>query len=413
MRKLLIAPFLGFAAASLAVFPDIPSNVPGLMRAGDTSGMTITTNGSAVAVSPTWVLCAWHVGATKLEQNGQIYNILQTVSHPTADIKLFRVDRPIQTAVPLKLDLMPSVPTVQTSLPGIVAKLCGFGLTGTQTATQFTITNGSQGILRSANNAIDLFAPQVAVQIGSNTRTSDYYFYDLDDPAGVSGPNTIGGSAIAGEGGIATWDSGGGWLVQDGARLKLAAINSIVGTFGGGVPSPYHWGGVGGGVCLQSYASWLTSSIPDLGRAILNSIEFDQTTTTTGDTTSVFEFDALSFTTKTRTSTFSPLSPFAMKIKGTTTVSNPTNMVFTCKSRTNDHLTYMTLKMKNWNTGQFEGIGTFWLGKTDRSIVTPFSGVSAFVDPSGKIEARLEGMAFGAEAVFFNTFWDVIRFDVN
>lgn len=411
MRASLAVLSLALASSSFAIFPDNPSNFPGVGRM--MGGSPLTTWGSAVAVTPVWILGARHVGGTVFEQDGQQFNIVQTVNHPSADLRLYRVDRPVNTMTPLKLDLLPSIPTAAAFLSPITVTLAGYGQSGTRIATGWGITSGSEGVRRTARNVVDYFSPNIQVQINPNLLvTSDYLFYDLDDPQGVSPVNILGGPAVGtDEGGIWTWDSGGGWFVQDGGRFKQVATSSIVGAFGGtGVARAQDWGGVGGGVLLQSYATWINGNVQEWGRMNITDVLLGDVQQSSGDRTSLyFQGDSNRYTTRTFVDANDTVELATIAYQGSTTKSPASSLAFTAVGRTNSSLVFVNVKARNWSSNQFTNVGSFWMGRNDQTINLPISNAGPFVNTNGDVRIMLEFFAIGEDLAVFDTSFDMIR----
>ena len=145
-----------------------------------------------------------------------------------------RIGTPIQTACPIKTNyFLNGVPTVQTGLPGNAIHIQGYGWTGIRISTGFTVDQTSQGVLRQCRNRLDLFMPQLSLDIGGgNIKVTDYLIYDLDDPLGLSTVNILGGPAIGtDEGGMGVFDSGCPWTIFENGRERIVGIGGIIGTF--------------------------------------------------------------------------------------------------------------------------------------------------------------------------------------
>ncbi len=402
------------AVPALAIVPDNPIGVvPGVGKIGSVSGTVFTVGGTAVAISPTWILTAAHVGGDKFDQNGTVFQVVQTINHPTADLSLRRVVGPLNTALPMKLNYFPgSVPTVQTTLAGEILKLQGMGWTGNRTATGFTVITGTQGTLRQCRNRLDLFIPQVQVDIGGgNIKTSDYVFYDLDDPLGQSTVNILGGPAVgADEGGMSTFDSGCPWTLLDNGRDRVLAIGGIIGFFNGtGVVRALDWGGFGGGALLQSVAPWLATSVNDLGRSILNTPQLSIGQITGGSAADLYLSDNVYMSTQTRTTSIVTKEHFEMTLTGTTTASPPTSLTLNIEGSAGPRLSWCAVDMRNQVTNLMVSVGGFFLTRTDifQTIVVP--SPANFVRSDGVVEIRLRVNPLSEEVVRFNTKWDTIR----
>jgi hypothetical protein len=231
-------------AASASAFAIIPDYGPDLLYTG--VGIVNTTNSgfgaSGVAIAPNWVITAKHVGGTWFNQEGTWYQAINRYNHPTADIALLEFSNTFSTYY------NPNY----TNVLGQAVTMVGFGQTGTPNATGYTITGGA-GIRRKANNVADVFQPVSF----NNVDFFDAYIYDLDGPVGNG---STGGPAIAGEGGLWTGDSGGGWFIPVGVGFELVGVNSFVANLTGG-SGANDYGDIGGAVALTSYQGWIESHI--------------------------------------------------------------------------------------------------------------------------------------------------------
>jgi hypothetical protein len=415
LRGLTVAVASAAASLACAIVPNNPSANIAVCKVGNWDGTTFTLNGSCTVVSPTWVLMAWHVGGNTVEQNGERYNVVQSVPHPSADLKLYRVDRPLQLAAPIKLDLLPSVPTSQQALPGFIATILGYGVSGTATATGYT-TNLPSGIRREARNAIDYFLPNTPVDFGGgNIKSSDYLVYDLDDPAGVSGPNIMGGTAVGpDEGGLASLDSGGPFMVLDAGRLRVVAVNSIIGTFNGtGVARPHDWGGFGAGVNLQSYAGWVLSTITDLNRTLWQTISADIGGGLTGNSANIAEQDGSYLTSSNSTAGNFSGAQLSMVLGGNTTKSPAQTLTVTLRGRTNVKGAAVEVRLRRWSTGQFESVSKVLFTNTDQTRTLSIPNAGAYVNTDGSINLNLRVAPSSNDVKIFRTWWDVIRIDAQ
>jgi hypothetical protein len=406
--------FIATAVSAIAIVPDNPiGTVPGVGKIGSVSGTVFTVGGTAVAVSPTWILTAAHVGGDKFDQNGVVFQVVQSINHPTADLSLRRVVGPLNTALPMKLNYFPGgVPTVQTNLLGEILKLQGMGWTGNRIATGFTAITGTQGILRQCRNRVDLFIPQVQVDIGGGViKTTDYVFYDLDDPLGQSLVNILGGPAVGpDEGGMSTFDSGCPWTIFENGRDRVLAIGGIIGFFNGtGVTRALDWGGFGGGALLQSVIPWLAANVNDLGRAILNPVQMGTGQVTGGSAAELYLSDNIYLNTQTRTTDVDSIDQMVMTISGVTTASPATTLTLTIEGRAGPRLSWCAVEMRNQVTNLMVNVGGFFLSNNDIVQTIQVPSPANFVRSDGAAELRLRVNPVSSEVVLFNTKWDAIR----
>lgn len=403
------------AASAGAIVPNLTiTSFPGVGKMGFMSGPNVNTQGTGAAISPTWIVTAWHVGGDRFEQNGQIYTIVQTVNHPTADISLRRVSTPVQTALPMKFNVFPGTPPGgQTPLAGAILKLQGYGWTGNRTATGWALVDNSQGVLRQSRNALDYYLPNTTIDFGGGVfKTSDYLIYDLDDPLGQSTVNIMGGTAVGSdEGGMWTYDSGCPWTVFENGRDRQVGVGGIVGYFQGtGVTRAMDWGGFGGAAMLQSYEQWIRQTVTDLGRAILNPPTYTIGSTLSGTVANLYEDDGLRLKTRTFTSANDSDIQLSMSLTGNTAVSPATFMTIFLKGKSNNPLAFVEVQVRNQNTNLFETKGTFFINTVDSSNTVQITSLANnYVTQTGNVEVRVRATPLGDENEIFDTDWDVIR----
>lgn len=406
---------VGLAALSLSVVPNSPGSYPGAGRIGEVVSGSMTTNGSAIAVSPTWVMTAAHVGGSKFEQDGVIYNIVQRFNHPTADIALCRVQGPLKTAVGFKTNLFPGgLPSGQATMGGNALTIAGYGWTGTYTSTGFANVNNSAGTLRGCRNALDYYIPNVTVDLGGgNIRTSNYIFYDLDDPQMVSGPNILGGPAVGtDEGGMSLNDSGCGWTIIENGRPKLVGIGGIIGVFDGtGVARPLNWGGYGGACILQGYEGWFTPLITDLNTSIIDSITYEVGVQTSGTMATISESDNLRLTTRTDTGAVDTDTPLGMIITSTST-KNAGTLKVTLEGSTNVRYSKVQVRMWNWATSSYSVVGSLVFSRTENTYVLTGINAAPYLNAQGKCQMNLRFSPDSEDRRFFDASFDVIKVEV-
>lgn len=236
MRRIPLIAFVALPVASFAIIPNYGE---------DTffTGVGQLGGASCVAIAPNWVITARHVGGTTVSFNGSNFTAVQRFDHDEADIAL------------LKFNVSLGVPTygIDFNSPlGRTVTLVGFGGTGTAGATGVTITGGA-GVRRSADNVVDR-ANRVTFD---NIDFFDSWEYDLDGP---TGNGTLGGPALAREGGLWFGDSGGAWLVDNGGSWNLVGVNSYIDD-GNNNQQYSDWGDLGGGVALRSYQGWIETQM--------------------------------------------------------------------------------------------------------------------------------------------------------
>ncbi|MCU0315820.1 MAG: hypothetical protein MUC92_04445 [Fimbriimonadaceae bacterium] len=239
------------APSAFAVFPN-QSEDNQFLSVGRFSGA------SAVAIAPNWFISAEHVNGTTVLLNGQTYNVVENIVAPLTP-NVFGNPPTIAERADLRLlRVAETVPVGQFSsmffgnATGRIATMVGFGDTGIQTANGYSITSGSSGTRRRAQNVID----GLAVARFDNGPGWLTYYYTLDNPSSSN--------YLAGEGGIAGGDSGGGWFVFDNGEWKLTGISSAIGRLDGSASlGAFDWGGNGFGVALGRYESWIVQTVPE------------------------------------------------------------------------------------------------------------------------------------------------------
>lgn len=244
-----------------AIFPDKrDSTIPSVVRLVVFQNGAWQNAGSGVAISSTWVLTASHTGGTHIETApGRRIPIQQRIAHTVtsgnpADLALLKLGGSVASTSRIFYGAY----TGTGGLKNRTCRLVGYGLTGTSNSTGWRLIDNTWGVRRAAQNVIDDLRT-VSVNVGSSTtpriKTGQYLIFDLDRP-GSSARGSLGGSAVTDEGGIAAMDSGGGMFVQQSGSWQLVAINAMTGTMPG-IPTAYHYGGIGFSVYLTPYRDWI------------------------------------------------------------------------------------------------------------------------------------------------------------
>jgi hypothetical protein len=302
-------------------------------------------------------------------------------------------------------------------LQGLPATLLGYGMTGTRVASGWSIQDGTQGTRRWARNAIDLFLAGVQIETSPGVfRTSDCIWFDLDDPLGINQTNILGGAAIADEGGIASWDSGGGWFVLENGRERLVGTSAYVGTFDGtGVQQWNHFGGVGGAVHLNSYQAWIGANVPDLGRAILESLNMELGgTVVSGTIANLYDSDNVRMSLQSADlSAFELNELFGFRVVATTTASPANTMDILLEGKVNSQQAACSVLLRNWTSGQFETVHTYIMGIVEATETKTNIPAANYVRSDGRIEMRFRVLAFSDDIVFIRADFDRIRFDAR
>jgi hypothetical protein len=213
---------------------------------GSYDGTSFLQSGCGVAIGRDWVLSVAHVDGNTYIQDGRRFSIQQRyIAGNDVDLALFKLTEPIKYKATLLL-------APYKDLKGKVVQLVGYGNDAKKRSDGlgWQPIGGTAGKLRVANNVIDdLRAP--------NSLAQQALMYDLDPPK-ASSPNSLGGKAIRGEGGVAGHDSGGGWFITVDKQPRLVAISDSVSTaIGSDMPTPYCYGGLGYGIYLAPYRGWI------------------------------------------------------------------------------------------------------------------------------------------------------------
>lgn len=245
--------------------PDTPAaRVDANVSSSPWSGaVAVISNGSAysgVVIGPRHVLTAAHVAGGQLPANLQVvFNTTATpqtrsvASVATYPGTVFPYDD--LSLLTLAQDVPPGTavyPIVDEALAtGTVITLVGYGSSGSG-ASGPTVA-GSSSVKRVGRNVVD----QYTSQLDASGRTSPFYLYDFDGPAGA-GP--LGGPSLgnASETGVAGGDSGSGAFVDTPAGPALFGLSTVVLSFGAsGATSIF--GSGGGGLVLSHgpYLAWL------------------------------------------------------------------------------------------------------------------------------------------------------------
>lgn len=258
MKKGLMAAFLlGGVTAAFAVFPN--NRETGFNSVGRLTSLVNgrwETMGTAVAISPTWLLCVAHTTGTHFEPSpGRRIPIIQRITHTAssgnADLAVLKLGSSVTSYSPIY------APTF-TQIRGKTVRLVGYGLTGVRSSSGWNITAGTTGTKRYAQNVVDQLQT-MTVNIGStqnpNIKKSQYLIFDLDNPAGGTN-GTTGGAAVGQEGGIADKDSGSPMFYYTGGMYQVVALNGLVGGTASN-ENPFAFGGLGYSVFLAPYRIWI------------------------------------------------------------------------------------------------------------------------------------------------------------
>lgn len=392
-----------------AIFPNVAEpEFRAVGRMGNWDGSNFSIGGSATAISPYWVIGVSHVGGNTFEQDGIKYQVLQKINDGNVDLAVYRVQGPLKYAMPIAFRPFSG----GNGLSGLVTKLVGWGRTGVRNGnTGWTIQGGTENVKRSGPNVIDAFFPDVQVQVGQNIKTSDCLAYDLDDPQGQNPINVLGGASVAGEGGVANFDSGGGWFVMDGGLWRLVANSAYVGTLeGSGVQGNFDFGAVGLGIYLNSYRAWIEATVPDLGRAILDAVRLEfGSTVLSGTLTDVEQSDNVRLALQSPNLVSSEnFIPFGVAFSGKTTAVPATALDITIEGRSNASGSAVQVALKNWNSGLYEGVHAYLLPVIEATETKTNISAANYVGPNGEVDLRIRVLSFNDDIVFLRPSFDKV-----
>lgn len=234
-------------------------------------------SGSGVAVSPTHILTAAHLGIgagsqvriniPSGNQTSEIRTVALVAAQPDAGSLPFPFDDLVIVTLTAPLPAgTPIYPLYRQPVQsGDIAVLVGYGASGDGvTGTQ---VGGSGTVKRLGFNVIDAFSSSLSgnnlVVVGSNpSGTERTYLFDFDGPTQAT--NAIGGGTLGND--VETVTGGGDsgspmFVVQDGI-LRVAGINGFI--FNTTIANHPLFGSGGGGQLVYPYLSWIDSIVPPL-----------------------------------------------------------------------------------------------------------------------------------------------------
>jgi hypothetical protein len=233
------------------------------------SAGTSNFKGSAVALSPEWLITAAHNldlnddglrdegwGASFHIPDRGMFAVTEAFIHPgftgfgnpsvNDDLALLRLATPLPGGL--------AYPGLRTASVGDLVTLVGFGRSGF--GSYGYTTRSSLTDRRYGGNVIDSLWPD---EEGSGV--VEVYRYDFDDYQTTGLPGGSLGNDV--ETIIGPGDSGGAALYQSGSGWELVGINTFTEGYGG------RFGDTGGGVLVAPYMDWIyqTSGVPEPGCA--------------------------------------------------------------------------------------------------------------------------------------------------
>lgn len=233
-----------------------------------------TYAGSAIALSPNWVLTAGHnadlnddglpdttwTGDFHLPGYG-VFSVSQAFTHPAFtgfakpsindDLALLHLATPLPAGL--------SYPGLGSAGVGDFITLVGFGRSGY--GSYGYTTNSSLTDRRFGSNVIDSLDLD-----DEGGGLAEVFRYDFDDPATNGQADGSLGNDI--ETIIGPGDSGGAALVQTVNGWELVGINTFTEGYGG------RFGDIGGGVLVDPYSDWIneTIGVPEPATAVFLSL---------------------------------------------------------------------------------------------------------------------------------------------
>lgn len=235
------------ASALVLHAPDDPP--VGLLTPDDAVVGRWNGNGSAVAVSPDFVVTTQHQGGgigSNVTIDGTVFKVAEIFNHPTADLRVARITTP--GGAPAGLTDYVSIYS-DTDEAGQTAVFGGYGEgRGTTVAGGYTWAGALSRELRWGSNVIDS-----AGTAGPN----DVLIADFDSLA----------NGALGEATLAEGDSGGGYFLWDGSEWQVAALHRAVDNPGQALfsPTPEYIDGVR----LSSYSGFINNIVPEPSSAAL------------------------------------------------------------------------------------------------------------------------------------------------
>jgi len=205
---------------------------------------------SAVAVDPYWMLTAAHVVRESKKGDTitigvETYTLQEIVDAPIdsgqaypVDLALLRFDKSLPGYYDLYDGEFPTPPPQTVDKKEVV--LIGYGLTGTDHGTYYTMDSG-RGTERWGTNKVDQVGREIVATYSSICIQMNYNSADMTFEVGY------------GEG-----DSGGGTFVEDGGTWKLAGINAYAGT--DGTAGHYNKSFA---VSVPEYRDWVLDTVPE------------------------------------------------------------------------------------------------------------------------------------------------------
>ena len=197
--------------AAGVVLHDDSQQVPEAQRPPDAFVGRWVDDGSCVPISPTHVVTTRHQGygvGRPVEIDGQVYTVAQSYHHSGADLRVVRLEQdgqaPNLTYAELYRDTDERFKTVVLGGYGLGR---GDALVADDVTYGYEWASGTNDTLRWGQNFID------GLGTAGGIYTTRIIKADFDE------------FGLTYEGAIATYDSGGGWFINDGGTWKLAGLS--------------------------------------------------------------------------------------------------------------------------------------------------------------------------------------------
>jgi hypothetical protein len=377
LRKLclLAAPLL--ALPGHAILPGIPtSTYPWAAKIGPNPG---SFNSSCSAIGDHWIITAKHVVAGNTQMQVHFDNGTHVVSdaifpHPTDDLALVRFPQ-----------TLPGWYQVHWAQPAVGAtmEIVGYGWSGTWNGTSWSFDN-QYGTKRWARNR---YTTTMSGNLGGGI-VGTFMVADFDG----NGVDFYGdGGPLTNEGTLGGLDSGGPAFIDDGT-LKVAGVHIFVGSAGG--PQAPQYGSVFGSMRLSDYRTWIDTIMPretwptmlHPTRGIL--VSGNMASLNSSDDNRLVYRPGIVFATG--------QAPVEYDTMATSPTLNPTKIVFAIESSATSPNIHRTVQLYNYDTLQFETMGTSPSTTTDSvTEYTITSNPGRFVHSNGEVWARISAKAQG------------------